>query len=179
MSDAGIEVVSCVLLTKVVVRLLPLKRMMVVLRKPVPFTVKVNEEPPADLVVGEMLVIVGGVRLTVRFTAVEVPPTGVGLNTVMAFVPTAATSAAVICAVNCALLTKVVVRLLPFSRTMEVPTKPVPFTVKTKAGAPAPLLAGEIVVIAGLGLFTARLEEVVVPPLGVGLKTVIGKVPPD
>src|ERR1700719_994032 len=46
-------------------------------------------------------------------------------------------------------------RSLPFHRTTEPVTKFEPFTVRVKAAPPAAALVGEIVVIAGMGLFTA------------------------
>ncbi len=51
--------VSCVALTKVVVRAFPLKLTVEPLTKFVPFTVKVKAAPPAMALVGEMLVMVG------------------------------------------------------------------------------------------------------------------------
>src|SRR5690242_13631372 len=59
MSKARRAAVSCVALTKVVERPLPLKLTAAPLTKYVPFTVKVNAAPPAIALVGEMLVIVG------------------------------------------------------------------------------------------------------------------------
>src|SRR5713101_4330184 len=58
-SEARIAAVSCVALTKVVVRAFPLKLTVEPLTKFVPFTVKVNAAAPAMALVGEMLVIVG------------------------------------------------------------------------------------------------------------------------
>ena len=46
-------------------------------------------------------------------------------------------------------------RSLPIHRTTEPATKFVPFTVRVKAALPAAALVGEIVVIAGMELFTA------------------------
>jgi hypothetical protein len=73
---------------------------MELLLKLVPVAVRVNAAVAAVLVVGLILDSVGTGLLTVNVRDWEVPPPGVGLNTVMAKLPPAATSAAVICAVN-------------------------------------------------------------------------------
>ena len=59
MSEARMAAVSCIALTNVVARALPLKLTLEPLRKFVPFTVKVRAGPPAMALVGEILVIVG------------------------------------------------------------------------------------------------------------------------
>jgi hypothetical protein len=79
---------------------------------------------------------------TLKKTAPEVPPPGVGFVTVMEAVPVAAMSVAGIAAVRRELLTKVVGRGLPFQFTTEVETKPVPFTVSVNPGPPGPTLGG-------------------------------------
>lgn len=142
-----------------------------------PLTVKVNAASPAFLLVGEMLVSDGDGLFTARLTAFEVPPPGAALNTVIGNVPAFCTSAAVICAVSCVLLTKVVLRLLPLSRTTELPTKPVPFTVRINEASPTVLVVGEMLLRVGTGLLTARSIAVDVPPPGPGLNTVTGNVP--
>jgi hypothetical protein len=71
----------------------------------------------ADWPAGTVCVVVVAVTeksVIVNVSALEVPPPGVGFTTVMAAVPTAAMSAAVMAAVNCVALTNVVVRALPF-----------------------------------------------------------------
>ena len=83
-SVARIEAVSFVALMNVVERLTALKRTTVPLTKPVPLTVSVNPISPALTVAGEIVVIDG---LTVRLTALEIPPPGVGLKTVIGKVP--------------------------------------------------------------------------------------------
>ena len=70
------------------------------------------------------------------------PPTGVGLNTVIDAVLAALMSEAVIVAVNCVAETKLVVRLLPFHFTTDPDTKPVPWTVSVKPGPPGAATAG-------------------------------------
>ena len=72
----------------------------------------------------------------VRFTAVVVPPPGVGVTTVIAAVPDAAISAAVIAAVNCVALTNVVARGLPLIFATDELMKLVPVSVKVNAAPP-------------------------------------------
>ena len=74
------------------------------------------------------------------------------MNTFTEDVPTVAISAAVIAAVNCVALTKVVVRLLPFHCTTEVLMKLLPVTVSVNAAPPAIAEFGVRVVIAGTGV---------------------------
>src|SRR5438105_4982477 len=67
MSEAGIEAVSCVLLTNVVGRSDPFHRTVAVIRrppKPLPFTVSVNAGPPAVAEVGLIAEIIGAARPT-------------------------------------------------------------------------------------------------------------------
>ena len=65
---------------KVVWRLIPLKSTTVPATKPTPLTVILNPRSPALTVAGEIVVIDG---LTARLTALEVPPPGAGLKTVI------------------------------------------------------------------------------------------------
>jgi hypothetical protein len=53
----------------------------------------------------------------------------------------------------------------------------VPLTVNVKAALPAVLVVGEMVVSVGTRLLIVRLVELETPPPGVGLETVIGKMP--
>jgi hypothetical protein len=82
----------------------------------------------------------------------EVPPPGVGLNTVTVAVPAVTISAAVIAAVNWVDDTYVVVRLAPFHCTTEPLTKLLPLTVSVKAAPPANADEGLKLVITGTGL---------------------------
>ena len=151
-----------------------MKRTTELVLKFVPFTVKVNAAPPAILLVGKMLVTVGIGLFTVSVRDVVVPPVGVGLKTVIAGVPAAATSAAVSCAVSWVALTRVVTRSFPLKRTIELPLKFVPVAVSTKSASPAVLVVGLILVRVGIGLLIVRLIAVDEPPPGATLKTVIG-----
>ncbi len=104
-------------------RAFPLKFTVELLPKFVPLTVSGPPGVPAGAVfAGESDVIVGTPLLTVRFDAVEVPPPGAGLKTVMATSPGVATSLAETVAVSCAPLTKVVGRDTPATCTTELPT---------------------------------------------------------
>ena len=87
----------------------------------------------------------------VKVIAPEVPPPGVGLNTVTEGLPAVAMSLAGIAAVNCAVLTKVVVLATPFQRTCELEMNEEPFTVSVKAPPPAVALVGEMELRTGTG----------------------------
>ena len=84
------------LLTNVVVRLPPFQRTTDELLKFVPVAVSVNAALPATTLVGEIELSVGAGLLIVNVEAPEVPPPGVGLNTVTDAVPAVAMSVAVI-----------------------------------------------------------------------------------
>src|SRR5882724_458453 len=178
-SLAEIAAWSCVLLTNVVVRLLPFQRTTDDPTKFVPIAVSVNAASPATALVGEIDVSVGAGLLIVNVCALEVPPPGVGLNTVTDAVPPVAISAAVICAWSCVALTYVVVRLLPFQRTTDVIAKFVPVAVSVNAAPPAEALVGEIELSVGTGFVEVMVNvcDPDVPPPGVGLKTVTAAVP--
>ena len=133
MSAAVIAAVNEVALTNVVVRGLPFHCAVDPFMKLVPVSVSVNAAPPAPVNVGEIEVSVGTGfgAVIVNVSAFDVVPVGnpcgrmlvgfappprftVGVNTCTEAAPAVAISAAVIAAVNCVELTKVVVRLLPF-----------------------------------------------------------------
>jgi hypothetical protein len=163
MSAAVIAVVSCVALTNVVVRALPFQFTVEPFTKLVPFAVSVKAVPPAIAPAGLKLVRVGAGLLTAKLSAAEVPPPGVGVNTVIGTLPAVAMSAAVIAAVSCVALTNVVARALPFQRTLAPLTKLVPFTVSVNAGPPALALAGDRLEIAGAGLLVVNVIAADVP----------------
>ena len=70
--------------------------------KPEPLTVRLKAAPPTVALDGERLVMVGPEfdALMVKADAEDVPPPGVGLNTVTWAVPALAMSAAVIAALS-------------------------------------------------------------------------------
>jgi hypothetical protein len=72
----------------------------------------------------------------------EAPPPGPGLDTVMEAVLAVAIFDAGTIAVNCELLTKVVVSAVPFQLIDEPETKPVPFTVSVKLAPPGEVAVG-------------------------------------
>ena len=134
MSAAGIAAVSWLALTNVVVRVLPFHRTVAPLTKFVPVTVKVNAGPPAGAELGERALSVGA-AVVVNGSAFERLVSG--LTTVTCAVPAPAMSAAGIAAVSWLALPNVVVRLLPFHRTVAPLTKFAPVTVKVNPGPPA------------------------------------------
>ena len=107
----------------------------------------------------------------------EVPPAGGGVSTVTCAVPVDATSEARIWASSRELLTKVVVRGLPFQSTTEVLVKPDPFTVIVKSGVPAGAADEESDVTMGTPLVTENVTAAEVPPPGEGLNTVTETLP--
>jgi hypothetical protein len=68
-----------------------------------PVTVKVKADPPAVADAGLIVVSTGAGlgAMIVKVCALDVPPPGVGLNTVTEAVPAVAMSAAVMAAVSC------------------------------------------------------------------------------
>lgn len=182
MSAAVIEAVTWVALTNVVVRALPLNFTLEEGTNPVPFTVRVKPAPPAVALVGDSVVIVGAGLFMVNDCTLVVPPPGAGFVTVTLTTPPLAMSAAVMAAVTCVALTKVVVLAAPLKFTTEVETKFVPVAVSVKPAPPAVALVGEIEVSVGTGLFatlTLKATEVEVPPPGAGFVTVTGKLPAE
>ena len=172
-------------LTNVVVRGLPFHCATELLMKLVPFSCSVNAAPLAPVVVGAMVVSVGTgfAALIVNVNVLEVVPAGApcgfappprftaGVNTCTDAVPTVAISAAVIAAVSCVELTKVVVRLPPFHCTTEVLMKLLPLTVIGKAAPPAIAEFGRSEPIAGTGVVTLNCNESETPPPGTGFRT--------
>src|SRR5947208_557213 len=111
-SVAGIAAVSCVALTKVVVRAEPLKFTVELETKFVPFTVSGKAASVTDLLVGEMLAVVGVALFTVNTCALDVPPPGAGFVTVMLNVPAVVRSLPGMEAVTLVELTKVAVPIV-------------------------------------------------------------------
>src|SRR5205085_1259308 len=129
--------------------------------------VSVKAAPPAAVVDGESELTLGsgfGAAVIEKPTAVDVPPPGVGLNTVTCAVPAAAMSAPAMVAVNCPLFTNVVERSVPFQRTTAPDTKKNPFTVRVKPAPPAVAEDGDRALSPGRGLSAAETvsENVVV-----------------
>lgn len=164
-SAAGIDAVSCVELTKVVVRFAPAHCTLELGRKFVPLTVRVMSPEPANTVVGLIFVSVGTGALTVNVCALEVPPVVPGVFTVTGTDAEEATRDAEIDAFNCVLSRKVVGTAVPFQFTTEEPLYPVPVTVRTKPALPARMLPGFRDEIVGAEDETVRVMEFdVLPP---------------
>ena len=93
----------------------------------------------------------------VNVSVFDVPPPE-ALNTVTLAVPAVAMSAALMLAVNWVLDTNVVGRFVPSQRTVASAIKPVPFTVRVKAGPPAVADEGlKLVMLGAAGLESAGL----------------------
>ena len=144
---------------------------------PEPLTVKVKLPPKASTGLGEILEIEGAGLLTVNVTAVEVPPPGAGVKTVIDNKAPVARSEAGIAAVSCVPLTNVVVRFEPLTCTSEPLTKLLPLTVNVSALLPAVALLGEMLDKDGAGLTTASVRADEAPPPGAGLLTVTERFP--
>jgi hypothetical protein len=152
MSEARMFAVSWVLLTKVVVRGVPLTFTTAPLKKSEPATVNVKAPEPATTFDGVNWLATGGMTTVVKGTALE---TGApeGLATAIEAVPAVATSAARMAAVSWVALTKVVVRAAPLKLTTAPLTKFEPLTVKVNAAEPAAVVDGaSAVTIAADGL---------------------------
>ena len=158
------------LLTKVVVRLEPFTRTTDPFTKLEPFTVNVKAPLPALILAGEILESEGDGLLIASGRAPEVPPPGEGLTTVIEMDPAEAMSLAEIAAVSWVLLTKVVLRIEPFTCTDDPLRKLDPFTVSVTAPPPATAVAGDKLESDGTGLaglLTVRGRDALVPPPGV------------
>ena len=121
----------------------------------VPFTVKVNTGAPAVTLAGESEVMAGTglveTELMVNTDTFDVPPPGVGLNTVILAVPATATNVTLTDAVSCVALINVVANAVPFQLMTELLIKLAPVTVSINAGSPTVTLAGEMEDTAGTG----------------------------
>jgi len=166
-----------VALTNVVGRAEPFTCTTDELTNPDPLTVRVKVGPNTSAVDGEIFEIEGTGLLTVNVTAAEVPPPGPGVKTVMEREAATARSDEGIAAVSCVLLTKVVVRFEPLTRTTELLTKLLPLTVSVNPEVPAVALLGEILLNDGDGLLTA--SDIVPEAEPSGLVTPIARVPVD
>jgi xanthosine utilization system XapX-like protein len=154
--EACTVAVSWVDETKVVASAVPFHFTVEVETKFVPFTVKVNCEPPAVAQVGLVEVVVGTGLLIVKVCGLDVPPPGLGLETVTHAVPADAISTAGTVTVSCVEETNVtgVMLVLPplqpaCQATVEDIVKFVPFRVKVNGPDPAIALFGLIEVSVG------------------------------
>jgi hypothetical protein len=161
MSAAVMAACKLVLETKVVERVLPFHCTVDVGMKFVPVTVNVKPAPPAEAELGFKDVTVGEGLPMVKVSTLDVPPPGVGVETVTVAVPLAAMSAAVMAACSWVVDPKVVGRALPFQFTVESEIKFVPLTVSVKLALPTGAELGLSDATVGTGL----LEVVGLKPL--------------
>ena len=143
----------------------------------VPVTVKVKEFPPAVTEVGFIDDDVGTGLLIARVCALEVPPPGAELITVIEAVPAVAISDDGTVAVNWVDEAYVVTRAEPLKSTVDEATKLVPLTVSVNKDPPAKVVVGEIEVIVGTELFIVKVCGEEVPPPGADVTTVTEEVP--
>jgi hypothetical protein len=143
--------------TYVVVRLVPFHLTTDDEMKLFPVTANVKEEPPLaadegliDKATGRGLLL----EVIVNVNPDEVPPPGVGLNTVIVADPPDLMFAAGTVACNCAAETYVVVRLVPFHFTTDEEMKLLPFTVNVNDDPPAAAEDGLNERATGTGLLT-------------------------
>ena len=120
--------------------------------KPVPVKSNVCVADPATTLAGSTDAITGGGLSTVKFANAEVPPPGAGLKTVMAAVSPSARSAPGTVAVTEVSVENVVAIAVPFQRTVDPLTKPVPETAIESWAAPAVVVAGVTLLMAGTAL---------------------------
>lgn len=136
--------------------------------------VKVTVSPYVDGFNDEVRVMVIFALFTENVCAFEVPPPGVGLNTVINAV-SVAVSISLGGNVACTEVadTNVVVLFDPFRRTTDCVLKPVPTTVRVVVASPTNVLVGEMKLVVGDGFNTVNVNAFDAPPPGVGLVAVI------
>jgi hypothetical protein len=125
----------------------PFHRIVEPARKPEPFTVRVNADPPAVAELGLRLEMLGVGTVIVNVAALEVKPPG--LTTVTVAVPALEIRLAATVAVSCVAPPNIVGSGDPFHCTVAPDTNPAPFTVSVKAGPPAVDPFGPRLVIIG------------------------------
>src|SRR6516225_3898485 len=99
----------------------------------------------------------GATALMVKFSELETPPPGSGLNALTRAVPGWARSLSRMAVLSWLLLTAVVARSAPFHRPVEAATKPVPSIVRGNPGHPAGALLSESLMMSGTGLLVSGL----------------------
>ncbi len=149
MRFVGTVAVNCVALPKVVASGVPFQFTVAPEAKFVPFTVRVKPRPPAGVVAGERLVMVGPTELTVKGTTPEMPD---DCETAIFAVVALAIRLVGTVAVSCVGLTTVVgVNAWPFHSTVAPETKLLPLTVSVNAALPALILVGLTLLTVGAG----------------------------
>src|SRR6202050_4464620 len=151
--------------------------------KPVPVTVIVLGVLPACTLVGETALTVGNGFKILSGNVLDEPPPGGGLiefPTVICKTPGVMLSAAVSTVSTNVEFTNAVVRLLPFTATVDCATKFVPITFSSTPPLPVRTPEGDSEEIFGTGLVVGLIVKrtpCVVPPPGGGVTTVIVAVP--
>jgi hypothetical protein len=128
MAEAGSVAFNSVALTHKVASAAPLHSTVEEGTKPVPVRSSVCAADPATTLAGSTVAITGGGLLIMKFAAAELPPPGAGLKTLMAAMPPSARSIAGTVAVTEVSDENVVATAVPFQRTADPFTKPVPET---------------------------------------------------
>jgi hypothetical protein len=163
-SAAVNDTLTCVSLEYVVVRALPFTLIIVVGTNPVPVTVIVGVLAPVISLVCDSDVRVGAGLFTVKFTGVPDPLLTDPFMTATASCPPLTICPDGITAVNRVAFTNVVVSLCPFTWTIDVLRKFVPFTVSVTEPDPALTHVGVIEVIVGVAVVPPPLPEFDPPP---------------
>jgi hypothetical protein len=127
-AEAGSVAFNSVALTHNVANAEPFQATLDEGTKPVPVRSSVCVPDPATTLAGLTAAITGGGLLIVKLAAAELPPPGAGLKTVMAAVPPSTRAAAGTVAVTEVSVENVVAIAVPFQRTADPLTKPVPET---------------------------------------------------
>ncbi len=180
-SDAGTVAVRCEASTKLVASATPFQFTVDAATKSLPVTARMNSGLPDAALDGARVEIdgTGFKAMIVKVSAPDVPPPGVGLNTVMLTGPTVVKSDAGTVAVRCKASTKLVASATPFQLTVDAATKLLPVTTRVNGGLPEAALDGTSVEIAGTGFkaLIVKVSVLDVPPPGLGLNTVTLAVP--
>jgi hypothetical protein len=127
--------------------------------KPVPVRSSVCAADPATTLAGSTAAITGGGLLMVKLADAELPPPGAGLKTVIAAVPPSARSVAGTVALSEVSVENVVASAVPFQRTADPLTKPVPETAIESCAAPAVVVTGVTLLMVGTALSAGAGDE--------------------
>jgi hypothetical protein len=159
MAEAGSVAFSSVALTHKVASAEPFHTTVEEGTKPVPVRSSVCAADPATTLAGSTAAITGGGLLTAKLAAAELPPPGAGLNTVIAAVPPSARSVAGTVALRELSVENVVASAVPFQRTADPLTKPVPETAIESCAAPAVVVTGVTLLMVGTALSAGAGDE--------------------
>src|ERR1700733_8535355 len=133
---------------------------------------------PTGTVDGDRLMAPSAELLIAIDAALDVPPPGVGVNTLTERLPAVAWSATVRDESSCVELMKVVERELPLTCTTVEETKFAPVTViGVTVAVPVVTRFGVTVIEPGAGLFTGNEAAAVLPPPGLGFAATTERLP--